>query len=413
MWNRQFYQLLVLCLIVGAIAGLVMAFFEFCFQHGQDFILQTIPRLIEPKYPAITPYWPLIVAPLGGLLVGMSVHFLGDIPIGFERSLSQVSQAGRVEYQGMFAIFFQGLLSLSFGGAVGPEGPFSYLTAGVGSWFSDRIKANPESTATLTIAGLSGMLGPYFKSPFGSALIMLEQPHQQESRTYIKLLIPSVVAAMSALCVFRILVGLLYADDYHFPGYQGGTILLQIPNGLLIGIVVGVWLKYVKGGMTYGIERLVLPLKNRKILRGFIGGLGLGLGAMITPYALTSGEGSTANLVDSASQLGAPLVFVIALIKLLANVWCMACGYKGGNFFPILFSCVSLAMAMSLIFPFLPASIAAPCAMVAGLTVITNTPIAVVILLSGVVPANLTPIVAIAAIASYITSSTGKNTDSA
>ncbi|GFE68154.1 probable chloride channel [Chroococcus sp. FPU101] len=408
MLNRQFYQLLFLSMIVGAIAGLLMALFEFCFQHSQDFILQTIPKLIEPKYPFITPYWALIVAPLGGLLVGISVHLWGDIPIGFESSLSQIAQRGRVEYQGMLAIFFQGLIALSFGGAVGPEGPFSYLTSGIGSWFSDRIKANPEKTATLTIAGLSGMLGPYFKSPFGSTLIMLEQPHKQEHQTYIMLLIPSVLAAISALCVFRLLVGLLYANDYRFPSYEG-AVLLQVPNGLLVGITIGLWLKYVKGTLTHRVEYLFTPLKNRKILRGFLGGLGLGILAMITPYALGSGEGDTANLVRSATQLGAPMVFVIAFIKLLANVICMACGYKGGNFFPILFSCVSLAMAMSLILPFLPASIAASSAMVAGLTVITKTPIAVVILLSGVIPANLTPIVAIAAIASYITISTNIN----
>lgn len=412
MLNRQFYKLLFLCIIVGAIAGFIMALFEFCFQHGQDFILQSIPALLELRYPAIAPYWPLIIAPIGGLIVGISVHLLGDRPIGFERSLEEIAEQGRVEYQGMIAIFFQGLLSLSFGGAVGPEGPFSYLTTGIGSWFSDRIKANPEITATLTIAGLSGMLGPYFKSPFGSALLILEQPHKQEHQTYLKLLIPSVLAAISALCVFRLLVGLLYADDYRYPSYNG-AILLQLPNGLLVGIVIGLWLKYIKGSLTNGIQHLMAPLENRKILRGFLGGLGLGILAMITPYALTSGEGNTANLVQSASQIGAPMVFVIAFIKLLANVLCMACGYKGGNFFPILFSCVSLAMAMSLVFPFLPASIAASSAMVAGLTVITKTPIAVVILLSGVIPANLTPIVAIAAIASYITISTEINKKSA
>jgi H+/Cl- antiporter ClcA len=100
------------------------------------------------------------------------------------------------------------------------------------------------------------------------------------------------------------------------------------------------------------------PLKKHLVVRGLIGGVGLGIVAAFLPLVLFSGEDQTLELINNAAEIGAVMLIVLAAAKLLVTCLLLATGWKGGYLFPILFVSVALGLAVNQLFPSIPVAVA-------------------------------------------------------
>ena len=98
-------------------------------------------------------------------------------------------------------------------------------------------------------------------------------------------------------------------------------------------------------------------LKAHLVLRGLIGGLGMGIIGVLLPLTLFSGEEQTLDLIYHASEIGFWMLILLAASKLIATSLLLATGWKGGYIFPIMFAGVALGMVGKLLFPGIPTAV--------------------------------------------------------
>jgi H+/Cl- antiporter ClcA len=115
---------------------------------------------------------------------------------------------------------------------------------------------------------------------------------------------------------------------------------------------------------------------------------------------LFSGETQTDELIKHAAEIGALMLIVLALVKLLITTLCLATGWKGGYIFPTLFAGAALGMAANLIFPEIPEAVAVAVAATLGGALVATmiAPIFSALFVMVLVQHETSPVVAIAVI---------------
>jgi len=348
------------------LAGVVTLVFLTLTHLGVEFIWHTLPGLVGAAG-AATPLFIFAVATTGGLIVGVLVRIFGDQPALFAELLAEFAKTGRIEYHHIPGVVITAFVSLISGGALGPEAPLMDATGGIGTWLADRLKVGALATRTLAFSGLSGMLGAFFSSPFSAPILILEGAQGAVNTLF---LIPGIIGASTAIAAYMLLGGLA---------------------GLL----------YM--GMYHTLRRtLMVPLAGRPVLRGLIGGLGLGLVAAALPITLFSGEEQIPEIIYQGAEMGVVLLLVIALAKMFLTNLALTTGWKGGYIFPILFAGSAVGMAVHVLLPFVPQSVAMT-AVMAGMTVATLRSLIFVPLFIGVITQReLVPAMAIAVVVSFL-----------
>ena len=94
-----------------------------------------------------------------------------------------------------------------------------------------------------------------------------------------------------------------------------------------------------------------------------------------------------AILSDSA-KLGVHLLLLTAVLKVLLLALSFKSGYLGGPIFPTLFTCTMIGLALSLLFPGVPASIFVMCIEVAVITMALGIPLTAILLVAVVGAGN-------------------------
>lgn len=396
--RKDLTKLLLAAALVGVLAGVVTLVFLTLTRLGTEFIWKTLPTLIGAGG-AATPLFIFAVATAGGLIVGVLVRIFGDQPALFAELLAQFAKTGRIEYRHIPGILLTAFTSLVSGGALGPEAPLMDATGGIGTWLADRLKVGALATRTLAFSGLSGMLGAFFSSPFAAPILILEGAQGAVNTLF---LIPGIIGASTAIAAFMLLGGEFFSPLYTFaePYTQVRFIDLAyaIPLGLLGGLA---GLLYIA---MYRILRrtLMVPLAGRPIVRGLMGGLGLGLIAAVLPITLFSGEEQIPEIISQGTEMGVVLLLVIALAKMFLTNLALTTGWKGGYIFPILFAGSAVGMAVHVLLPFIPQSIAMTTVM-AGITVATLRSLIFVPLFIGIITQReLVPAMAVAVVVSFL-----------
>lgn len=379
-----------------------MAGFEQLVSLLSDLIWKTLPGSLGlPHTLGI-----ILIATLGGTLLGLTIHIWGSPTVNLEHTLRQLTKNGYGDDSALPLIFLQGLISLGFGASLGPEGPLTSLTAGLGTWLGRRSGAQPQALGLLSFAAVSGVLGSFFRSPYGSALIVLETPHEHSLATNLRLLIPGTLAATAGLTVFSLLQG-------HFLGHE---YVLTEKVAVYPYLVVAPLLGLLGGLLALGFRQLrrqvelrLQPLAAYPVAKAILGGVCLG--GLIALAPLVQGRGQVDALLDPAAEWTVLGLLGLVLVKLLATALCIETGYKGGVIFPLLFSGATLAVAITKLFPMLPLGASIPCLTVATLTGFMGAPIGPVLMVGSAFPPEVMPLTALASIFSYLVCVQGQNRD--
>ena len=343
----------------------------------------------------------VLVCAIGGLLVGLLVKTFGDHNAIFADLMLEFGKTGRFDYHHAPGIAITAFVSLISGASLGPEAPLADACGGIGTWASDRLKLDEKETRTMGYGGLSGMLAAFITNPFGGALLGLESAQGGVTGVslYFWALFPSLLASAVATVVFVLLSGTFFETLYQFPKYtpQLVDMLYAVPLALIGGAVGVLFMLSLRG-----LQRLFQPMKERLVLRGVIGGLGMGIIGALLPLTLFSGEAETSDLILYASQIGVVMLIGLGLAKLLATSLLLATGWKGGYIFPIMFASVALGMAVNLLLPGIPVAVTVAATMAGALVAALKAPLFAALFTLILVQKETAPVIAVAVVISAL-----------
>jgi H+/Cl- antiporter ClcA len=195
--------------------------------------------------------------------------------------------------------------------------------------------------------------------------------------------------------IFVLLSGSFFQTLYQFPDYTPrlDDLFFAVPLGMLGGMIGMLFMFSLRR-----LQQLFRPLKNRLVLRGLIGGLGMGIIAALLPLTLYSGEEQILVLMPRAGEIGVVMLVVLAFAKVFATSLVLATGWKGGYIFPIMFASVAIGMAVDLLFPTIPVAVAVAATMAGALVAALRAPLFAALFTIVLVQKETSAVVAVAVV---------------
>ena len=392
-----YMRLLFLVTLLGVISAVITFTFIFIVNRGTGLIWEQAAISLGLD----TRLFTILVCTIGGLLVGLLVKVFGDHNAIFSELMVEFGRTGRFDYRNAPGIVVTAFVSLISGASLGPEAPLADACGGMGTLISDRLKLDEEETRAMGFSGVSGMLASFITSPLSGALLGLEsaQGGPGGRRTYFWVLFPSLLSSAVATTVFVLLSGTFFASLYSFPDYSPRLVDLvyAAPLGLIGGMVGLLFMLLLKR-----LQVLFQPMKGHLVLRGLLGGLGMGIIGALFPLTLFSGEAETLDLITHAAEIGILTLIVLSAAKLLATSLVLATGWKGGYIFPVMFASVALGMATNLLFPGIPVAIAVAATMAGALVATLRAPLFAALFTITLVQKETAPAIAVAIVVSAL-----------
>jgi H+/Cl- antiporter ClcA len=207
------------------------------------------------------------------------------------------------------------------------------------------------------------------------------------------------LASAVATVVFVTLSGVFFETLYKFPTYAPRLLdlLYAVPLGLIGGVVGVLFMLSLRR-----LQRLFQPMKGHLVLRGLVGGLGMGIIGALMPLTLFSGESETADLIIHSAEIGVVMLIVLGIAKLFATSLLLSTGWKGGYIFPIMFASVALGLAVDLLFPNIPVAVAVAATMAGALVAALRAPLFAALFTLILVQKETASVIAVAVVVSAL-----------
>lgn len=335
---------LILGCLLGVVAGLGAVLFYECLTLATQLFLgelagYQIPTVASEGFRAGSPSFarpwsiPLIVA-LGGLLSGGLVYLLAPEAEGHgtDAAIDAVHRNPRgVRMMAVWVKIIASAITIGSGGSGGREGPTAQISSGFGSYLARAFDLSPSDGRIAVAAGIGAGIGSIFGAPLGGALLSAEIIYRDDIE--VEAIIPAMISSIIGYTVSAAFLGFQplfgFASD-GFPFFDPRT----LGWFALLGVVSGfMGLAYAKGfyGIAGFFERMPIP----RYLRPAVGGLFVGLIALVLPQVLGTGYGWV-QIGLGERLLGLPLwvVLVLPFAKILATSLSIGSGGSGGIFGP-------------------------------------------------------------------------------
>lgn len=292
---------------------------------------------------------------VGGLLTGLLVY--GFAPEAEGHGTDAVVNAfhnldGVIRARVPLVKAVASAITIGSGGSAGREGPTALISAGVASTYARWMGRSVEETRLLLLVGVASGLSAIFRSPIGTAIFGVEVLYSEgefESGALIFTLLGSLVA---------------YAVNGLFSGFQP---LFSVPASLaapgagaygwyvLLGIFSGLFATLLPMAL-YGMRDLFLRVPCPLFCKPAIGGLAVGLVALVAPQLLGGGHAWVQLAIDGGLPMYALLL--LSLGKILTFSLTIGSGGSGGVFAPSLYTGAMLGGFLSALLHQPPAAFA-------------------------------------------------------
>ncbi len=323
----------VLAVLMGLAAGLAAV----AFRQGIS-LIQTVTYGVGGEsiasFVSALPWWQIMLVPaLGGLLVGLFVHFL--LPGGQVQGVAQVIEAsalrgGRMSLLTGIKASVSSVLSLGFGASVGREGPVVHLGASLGGWVADRLHLGRRVSRTLLGCGVAAAVACSFNAPIAGTFFALEVVVGHYG---LSAFAPVVISAVTGTLISRAVYGDFPA--FILPETWSIVSFWEFPAFAILGGVSAVGAIIFMRSIFFTedlFKRLpLLPAWGRPA----VGGLLLGGLAIFFPQLL--GVGYEATDAALSNKYSLQLLLTLIVLKTAATAICLGSGFAGGVFSPSLF----------------------------------------------------------------------------
>jgi chloride channel protein, CIC family len=337
----QEYRLLLLAVLMGVVGALSAQLFVFLVNLAQTVLLVGFAGYVPPEPGTLDPTpitgsWGLwlipVVTTLGGLMSGLLVYTFAPEAEGHGTDAAVDAyhyKGGRIRPIVPVIKTFASAITIGSGGAAGREGPAAQISVGVGSLVADILRLPDEERRLLVLAGMAAGLAAIFRSPLGMAIFAVEilyagMAFETEALIY------TVIASVVAYAVNGLFAGwqplFLFPESVHFnrPVALAGYTVLGIIAGLIGAIEPSIF---------YGIRDFFkTKLRIPDHVKPAIGGLLLGLLALVVPEVLSTGYGWVQKAM-TGSYVGWTLI-LLGLAKILGMSLTISSGGSGGVFGP-------------------------------------------------------------------------------
>lgn len=239
-------------------------------------------------------------------------------------------------------------ITIGSGGSAGREGPIALIAAAVGSLYA-RLTHRPErDRQLLLLAGMAAGLSAIFRTPMGTGVFAIEVLYgtmEFESGALLYTMLSSAVA---------------YTVNGVFVGFRPIFVVPRIPTP-----VISDYAAYAALGLGAGLIATILPLVFYYLRDAFralpvpihikpaIGGLGVGLLALVFPQVLGGGYGWIQLAIQGKIALS--LLGVLIFAKMIAFAFTVSSGGSGGVFAPSLYVGAMLGGCFAILLHQMPA----------------------------------------------------------
>ena len=322
--------LVVLAGLLGLLAGLCVT--------AMSAMTQAMHRLLFDLGPAgrlsgqtdVVAWRAILIPTAGGLLVGLCAlaitRWWPRRPV--DPIEANALYGGRMSMRDSLILVGQTMLSNGCGASVGLEAGYAQIGSALASRIGQGFRVRRSDLRLLVGCGAAAAIAAGFNAPLTGAFYAFELIIGTYS---LATLAPVVVAAICGVSVVRLLIPDEYGFDVNVPTVIDPATYLPI---LALGMVCALGGIAIMRGVTLtedAFRRSGVPSWARPA----IGGLIVGLLALITPQVLSSGHAALRAGLDAPYSLS--LIAVLLLLKSVASAVSIGSGFRGGLFFASLF----------------------------------------------------------------------------
>src|SRR5438270_4342317 len=323
-------SLIILAAIVGIIGGLAVAAMSMAVEvlHVLLFDLEMGDRL-SSQY-RIEPLRALLVPSLGGLLLGLA--FLLLLRWRPAREIDPIEanalHGGRMSFRGSVIVASQTVWSSGVGASVGLEAGYTQLASGLAASLGRGFDRRRADQRIMVGCGAAAAIAGAFGAPLAGAFYAFELViggYTPASLTPVGVAAVTGYFVAHSFTVFSLGVGV---------GPVGDVLGRDLAIAALLGIMSALFGIGIMRGVAF-CEALLTRMRLWPPLRPALGGLGVGVLALITPQVMSSGHGA----LHFAGFISIPLTVVATMftLKAIASVISLGTGFRGGLFFATLF----------------------------------------------------------------------------
>src|SRR6202051_3705160 len=322
-------SLVVLAALVGVIGGLVVAAMS-ALVEGMHVLLFNIEigERLSSQY-AIEPWRALLVPSIGGLLIGLAFLVLQRFRPAREIDPIEANalHGGRMSFRGSVIVALQTVWSSGVGASVGLEAGYTQLASGIAASLGRGFHLRRADQRLMVGCGAAAAIAGAFGAPLAGAFYAFELViggYTPASLT------PVGVAAVAGYFV-------THAFGELSLGVGVGPVGNVLGHDLAIAALLGILAALFGIGIMRGVALCETLLSKTGIwppLRPALGGLVVGVLALVTPQVMSSGHGA----VHFAGFVSIPMTVIATMfiLKAIASIISLGSGFRGGLFFAAL-----------------------------------------------------------------------------
>lgn len=408
--SPSYIGLLILGAITGVPVAVVAYFFLKVIAEAQDYVFTTLPS--DLGFGDQPGWWPILPLALSGLLVALTIkHLPGEAGHKPAEGFKAGGPVPPIELPGIaLAAFF----TLSLGVVLGPEAPLIAIGSGMGVLAVRLVKQDAPAIATMVIGGAGSFaaIATLLGSPLAGAFLLMEAAGLGGAMMGV-VLVPGLLAAGVG--------SLIYVGLGSWTGF--GTFALAIPDIPAAGtptvaqfmwaVVIGVLAAMLGVAISRGALFLQPIIERRMVLLMPVVGAFIGVVTLIFVSAtdqtsadvLFSGQDQLGPLITDASTWTVGALLLLVVCKSLAYTAALT-SFRGGPVFPGMFIGAALGMVLSHL-PGLPMISGVAMGIGAMTVAMLGLPLVSVLLVVLFLQADglqLTPVVIVAVVVSYVVS---------
>lgn len=320
----------ILGVLVGLAGGVGAVGFRYLINFFQSISYGSVTDLLDTvkEIPWYSKVW---IPALGGLVVGPLVYFFAREAKGHgvpEVMESVALKGGLIRKRIVLIKSLASAICISTGGSVGREGPIVQIGSAIGSTIGQLLKVSGDRMRTLVGCGAAAGIAATFNAPIAGSMFSLEIILGDFGLATFS---PIVISSVTATAVSRHFLGDVPA--FIVPAYELVS-AWEFPLYAILGILCAmVAVTFIR--ILYRVEDIFDDIKFPEYLKAVIGGLMIGVMALLFPHILGVGYGA----IDLSLSQMIPwwFMFLLIICKILATSITIGSGGSGGIFAPSLF----------------------------------------------------------------------------
>jgi len=292
----------------------------------------------------LTPWWLILLAPtVAGVIVGWVLDTY--MPGKRTHAVADVIEAKglhdcRIDPKtGMLSALLS-TFALGFGASAGREGPVVHMAATLNAWLSGKFNLTRSARRTLMAASVAAAISASFNAPIAGVLFAHEVILQHYA---LRAFVPIVSASVAAGIITR----LHFGNDVAFiiPNLPIVS-LWEFPAFMILGAVCAL-VAIIFQLSIRATESVLWKIEMPLWLRSGIGGLCVGLIAVIFPHVIGVGYEATDQALSQNYSVSLLLMLIVA--KTAASSITLASRFATGIFSPALYLGAMTGAAFGLI----------------------------------------------------------------